>query len=79
LLGQWAFDVVRLLDVLDFQGDGVPVLSSIPARGRRPRRIVVGDGPAGLVALTTAALLEQGRMDGVVAVNTLASFVSDAP
>jgi hypothetical protein len=79
LLGQWAFDVVRLLDVLDHQGDGVPVLNSPLARRRRPQRIIVGDGPAGLVALTTAALVDQGRIDGVIAVNTLASFVTDVP
>lgn len=61
LLGQWTYDVVRVLDVL---GDRKPV--------------IIGDGPAGLVALSVAAIAGE-RTGGVAAVNTLASYVTDAP
>ncbi len=61
LLGQWTYDVLRVLDVL---GDKQPV--------------VIGDGPAGLVALSVSALAGE-RTSGVVAVNTLASYVTEVP
>ncbi len=61
LLGQWTFDVVRLLDVL---------------KGTKP--VVIGEGPAGLVALSVGAIAGE-RVHGVAAVNTLASYVTDVP
>lgn len=61
LLGQWTFDVLRVLDVL---GDVKPV--------------VIGDGPAGLVALSVSAVAGE-RVKGVAAINTLASYVTDVP
>jgi hypothetical protein len=66
LLGQWVVDVRRLLDALDAAG------------GNRPRETtLVGIGPGGLVALTAAAV--DPRVAKVVAVGSLASFVSDEP
>jgi hypothetical protein len=62
LLGQWVFDVRQLLDVWP------PVKQDI---------IVIGEGPAGLVALCAAAT--DRRVTKVAAVGTLASFVSDEP
>ena len=65
-LGQWAYDVSRFLDMTE-QG-----------RWRRPPEVVVvGEGPAGLVALTAAAT--DPRITKVAAVGTLASFVTDVP
>ncbi|MDP1798479.1 MAG: acetylxylan esterase, partial [Planctomycetaceae bacterium] len=61
LLGQWTYDVVRVLDVL---GDQKPV--------------VIGDGPAGLVALSVSALAGE-RTGGVVAMNTMASYITHVP
>ena len=61
LLGQWTYDVLRVLDLL---GDEKPV--------------VIGDGPAGLVALSVGALAGD-RVRGVAAVNTLSSYVTDVP
>jgi putative heme-binding domain-containing protein len=66
MLGQWAFDVRRLLDAVE------------KADGKLPGKVhVIGDGPAGLVALAAAAV--DRRIAGVAAVGTLASFVSDVP
>ncbi len=66
LLGQWVFDVRRLLDALDAAGGG------------RPRETaLVGVGPGGLVALAAAAT--DPRVSRVAAVGTLASYVSDQP
>ena len=66
LLGQWVFDVRRLLDALDAAG------------GDRPRETaLVGVGPGGLVALAAAAT--DPRVSRVAAVGTLASYVSDEP
>lgn len=65
LLGQWAYDVRRLLDAL-------------APNGKLPKRVaVVGRGPAGLVALSAAATDE--RITHVASVDALASFVSDVP
>jgi cephalosporin-C deacetylase-like acetyl esterase len=66
LLGQWAYDVKRLLDLIE-QRDG-----KLP-----PEVVVVGEGPAGLVALAAAAA--DPRITKVAAVGSLASFVSDVP
>jgi sugar lactone lactonase YvrE/dienelactone hydrolase len=64
LLGQWVHDVRRLLDWLI--ADGKPAAF-----------VVLGDGPAGLVALCAAAM--DKRITQVVALNTLASFITDEP
>jgi dienelactone hydrolase len=66
LLGQWVYDVRRLLDALDVAG------------GERPREtVLVGFGPGGLVALAAAAT--DPRVSKVAAVGTLASYISDEP
>ena len=66
LLGQWVFDVRRLLDALDAAG------------GDRPREtIVVGVGPAALVALAAAAT--EPRISKIAAVGALASYITDEP
>jgi hypothetical protein len=65
-LGQWVFDVRRLLDALAAAG------------GDRPRETaLVGVGPGGLVALAAAAI--DPRVSRVGAVGALASYVSDEP
>jgi dienelactone hydrolase len=66
LLGQWAADVRSLLDALQGAGEKPPT-----------KVVLIGDGPAGLVALAAAAV--EPRVTGVAAVGTLASFVSDEP
>ena len=66
MLGQWAFDVRRLLDALEASDEA------------RPRETaLIGVGPGGLVALVAAAT--DPRVTKVAAVGTLASFVSDEP
>jgi hypothetical protein len=65
LLGQWVFDVRQMLDLELFFG---PKPSEI---------ILVGEGPAGLVALAAAAT--DPRITKVAAVGTLASYVSEEP
>jgi hypothetical protein len=66
LLGQWVYDVRRLLDALDAAG------------GDRPRETaLVGVGPGGLVALAAAAA--DPRVSRVAAVGALASYVSSEP
>ncbi len=66
LLGQWVVDVRRLLDALTEQD------------GRLPKRLLVaGVGPAGLVALSAAAL--DSRITEVAAVDTLAGYVTEEP
>jgi hypothetical protein len=72
LLGQWAVDVLHLLDVLDAASGAQRVESG-------QQRWIVGEGPAGLVALTVAAVAEEQHFDGVAAVRTLASYISDVP
>ena len=66
LLGQWVTDVRRLLDVLGPADNGLP-----------KEVIVIGEGPAGLVALCAAAT--DDRITKAVAVGSLASYVSDEP
>jgi hypothetical protein len=66
LLGQWAFDVQRLLDALERTPGGLP-----------PQVIVLGDGPGGLVALAAGAI--DRRVTTVAAVGTLASYLTDVP
>jgi cephalosporin-C deacetylase-like acetyl esterase len=66
LLGQWGYDVRRLLDALDGAG------------GDRPRETaLIGVGPAGLVALAAAAT--DPRVSRIAAVGSLASYISDEP
>ncbi len=66
LLGQWVVDVRRALDALE-RLDGA----------KTDKFVVVGIGPAGLVALSTAAI--DRRISQVVSINSLASYVSDQP
>lgn len=63
LLGQWAVDVRRAIDGL-----------MLP-RGQRV--VLVGQGPAGVVALSVAALDQ--RIGGVATVGSLASYISEVP
>src|SRR5205085_1626329 len=66
LLGQWTLDVRRVLDAVQ------------KVDGKLPGRIaVVGQGPAGIVALSAAAV--DARITHVVAMDSLASYVTDAP
>ena len=67
LLGQWVVDVQQTLDVLAEQNGG-----------KLPKEVmVVGTGPAGVLALCTAALDE--RITHAVTINSLASYVTDEP
>jgi sugar lactone lactonase YvrE/cephalosporin-C deacetylase-like acetyl esterase len=64
LLGQWVVDVRQTL--------------SWVLRSRKPSQIlVIGEGPAGIVALCAAAT--DARITKVAAVNSLASFATDEP
>ena len=66
LLGQWALDIRRVLDAVH------------KVDGKLPDRIaVVGQGSAGTVALAAAAV--DSRITHVVAMDSLASYVTDAP
>jgi len=66
LLGQWTLDVRRLLDAVK------------RVDGKLPDRIaVVGQGPAGIIALTVAAV--DSRITHVALLDSLASYVTDAP
>lgn len=66
LLGQWTYDVRRLLDAIT------------AADSKLPSQVaVVGQSTAGLVALTSAAL--DARITHVGTVGSLASLVSDVP
>lgn len=66
LLGQWVYDVRRLLDAIR------------ESSGSLPDRIsVVGVGPASLVALCVSAL--DDRVSDVVTVGGLGSYVSEVP
>jgi len=62
LLGQWVEDLRRRLDSYGEGREGV---------------VVIGEGPAGLVALCAAAT--DKRITKAAAVGTLASFISDVP
>jgi dienelactone hydrolase len=66
LLGQWVWDVKRLIDVLAEHVGGLPKPTA-----------VIGVGPAGLVALSAAALDE--RFDRIVTAGSLAGYVSQTP
>jgi len=66
LMGQWVHDVRRTVDALQAADDQLP-----------ERITLVGIGPAGLVALCSAALDE--RIHHTVCVGTLGSYVSDVP
>jgi dienelactone hydrolase len=66
LLGQWVWDVSRLLDALGEHAGGLPKTTAI-----------IGVGPASLVALCSAAL--DRRINRVATVGGLASYVSDKP
>jgi dienelactone hydrolase len=66
LLGQWVYDVRRLLDVLEKEPGGLP-----------QEVAVIGEGPASLIALCAAALDE--RITSVATVGGLASFLSETP
>jgi hypothetical protein len=66
LLGQWVWDVRRLLDMIEARV------------GKLPSRVaVIGGGPAGVVALAAAGL--DPRITDVVAIDSLASFITDTP
>jgi cephalosporin-C deacetylase-like acetyl esterase len=66
LLGQWTVDVRRLLGAVE------------RVDGKLPNRIaLVGHGPAGIVALTAAAV--DSRITDLVTLDTLVSYVTDAP
>jgi uncharacterized cupin superfamily protein len=64
LLGQWVWDARRLIDSLN----GPQAATQIA---------VVGQGPAGVVAICAAAI--DPRVTRVVAVDSLASYVTDGP
>ena len=66
LLGQWTWDVRRVLDVLTGR------LSKLPSEV-----MLVGNGTAGPIALCAAALDE--RITHAVTINSLASYVTSEP
>lgn len=68
LLGQWSHDVHCLLESLTKLGGGEvgPIT-------------VIGQGPAGVVALCAAATDRHNRISQVATVGTLASYISDVP
>jgi hypothetical protein len=68
LLGQWVYDVRRLLDVIQ----------QAQKEGFKPVTLI-GQGPAGLVALCAAAVDREQHITQVAAVGTLASYISDVP
>jgi pimeloyl-ACP methyl ester carboxylesterase len=66
LLGQWVYDVRRLLDALEKETGGLP-----------QEVAVIGEGPASLIALCAAAL--DDRISSVVTIGGLTSFLSEVP
>lgn len=66
LLGQWVFDVRRLLDTIEKTEEGLP-----------PDVVLIGRGAGGLVALCAGAV--DPRVTKVAAVGTLASYISEEP
>ncbi len=66
LVGQWVVDVRRLLDALSGNDGKLP-----------GEVLVVGVGPAGLVAICSAAL--DSRITRVAMIGTLASYVTEEP
>jgi sugar lactone lactonase YvrE/cephalosporin-C deacetylase-like acetyl esterase len=71
LIGQWTVDVTRLLDAL---AKLATLESKIPEKV-----VLIGEGPAGIVALVSGAVVDNQSLTKVAAVNTMASFVTDAP
>jgi sugar lactone lactonase YvrE/dienelactone hydrolase len=71
LFAQWVEDVVRVCDHLRFQ--------NVATLGPGEPLIIIGEGPAGLVALAAGAIASEKTVGAVVAVDTLASFVTDEP
>lgn len=68
LLGQWTADVFRLIEALNHSPERD--LGEI---------VVVGQGPAGVVALCAAALEQNDQIQHVITQNTLVSYITDAP
>ena len=66
LIGQWVVDVRRLLDLIEDLDERLPETT-----------ILIGEGPAGLVALASAAT--DPRITRVATVGSLASYISDTP
>jgi dienelactone hydrolase len=66
LVGQWTYDVRRCLDAIEKDAGKLPT-----------EIIVIGEGPAGVVALCAAAT--DKRITKAAAIGTLGSFVSDVP
>lgn len=66
MLGQWVWDVRRLLDALADHPKGLPDQTAL-----------IGVGPASLIALCTSAL--DSRITSVASVGGLTSFVTDTP
>jgi cephalosporin-C deacetylase-like acetyl esterase len=69
---EWALWIGRPL-----LGQWVNDVSRLAAQEESKDIVVIGDGPAGLIALCAAAT--ERRVTKAVAVNTLASFVTDEP
>jgi sugar lactone lactonase YvrE/cephalosporin-C deacetylase-like acetyl esterase len=67
LLGQWATDVRQFVELMQ----------SWPAGKAAKEIIVIGEGPAGLVALTAAVF--DSRITRVATVDSLATFICDSP
>ena len=65
MLGQWILDVRTAISTLEAHGYAADNLT------------VIGTGPAGVVALCTAAL--DDRISHTITVDSLASFVSETP
>jgi gluconolactonase len=68
LLGQWVLDVRTLLRALAAEGEV-----------KRNGAVLVGEGPAGLVALLASATNDAELVRAVAAVNTLGTLETDAP
>src|SRR5262249_37334021 len=66
LIGEWAFDLRRLLDALEHVD-----------KRKDARSVLVGIGAGGLVALTAGAT--DPRVSAVAAVDTLASYITEEP
>lgn len=70
LIGQWVCDVLSLIKLLE----------AVQPTDFPGRRWIVGEGPAGLVALVTAAVAApEIPLEGVAAIHSLTSFISDVP
>lgn len=69
LLVQWVGDVQQVMRAYQKHKD----------RSQKGEFILIGEGPAGLVALATSAWTPDGIVGGVGMVNTLATLVTDRP